>query len=89
MSTKNERLEMRVSKTDRELIEDAAEKLHENVSDFTRTAALRRAEKVLGRANSTLMPAEQFDALLESLDIADDAPALKRAFERPRRFERG
>jgi uncharacterized protein (DUF1778 family) len=89
MTTKNERLEMRVSKSDRELIEDAAEKLHENVSDFTRTAALRRAEKVLARTSTTLMPAEQFDALLESLDIADDAPALKRAFERPRRFERG
>lgn len=89
MNIKNERLEMRVSKSDRELIEDAAEKLQENVSDFTRTAALGRAEKVLARTSATLMPAEQFDALLESLDIADDAPALKRAFERPRRFERG
>lgn len=89
MGTKNERLEMRVSRTDRELIEDAAEHLQESVSDFTRNAALRRAEKVLARTNVTLMPAEQFDALLESLDIADDAPALKKAFERPKRFERG
>lgn len=89
MSTKNDRLEMRVSKADRALIEDAAEHLDESVSDFTRNAALRRAEKVLARMNVTLMPAEQFDALLESLDIADDAPALKKAFERPRRFERG
>jgi len=89
MTTKDERLEMRVSKPDRKLIEDAAEHLHESVSDFTRNAALRRAETVLARTEVTLMPAEQFDALLDSLDIADDAPALKRAFERPRRFERG
>ncbi|WP_372448414.1 type II toxin-antitoxin system TacA family antitoxin [Kibdelosporangium banguiense] len=80
---------MRVSRPDRQLIEDAAEHLNESVSDFTRNAALRRAEKVLARTKVTLMPAEQFDALLDSLDIADDAPALQRAFERPRRFERG
>jgi uncharacterized protein (DUF1778 family) len=89
VNTKKERLEMRLSETDRALIEDAAEKLHENVSDFTRTAALRRAEKVLARTNVTLMSADQFDALLESLDIADDAPALAKAIDRPRRFERG
>jgi uncharacterized protein (DUF1778 family) len=89
MATKDERLEMRVSKTDRALIEDAAGHLHESVSDFTRNAALDRAEKILARTNVTLMPAEQFDALLESLDITDDAPALKEAFERPRRFKRG
>jgi uncharacterized protein (DUF1778 family) len=89
MSTKNDRLEMRVSKLDRALIEDAAQQLDESVSDFTRNAALRRAEKVLARTNVTLMPAEQFDALLESIDIADDAPVLQKAFERPKRFERG
>lgn len=86
--TKNERLEMRVSKTDRALIEDAAEAAQESVSDFTRSAALTRAERVLARANVTLMDAQQFDALLQSLDQPDDAPSLARAFAQPRRYKR-
>lgn len=85
---KNERLELRVSKTDRALIEDAAEATQESVSDFTRSAALARAERVLARANVTLMDAQQFDALLQSLDRPDEAPALARAFAKPNRYTR-
>jgi len=89
MATKDERLEMRVSKSDRALIEDAAHQLRESVSDFTRDAALNRALRVLARTDVVMMPADQFDALLESLDVADEAPGLAKAFARPRRFERG
>lgn len=89
MATKDERLEMRVSKSDRALIEDAAKHSRESVSDFTRNAVLDKAQHVLARAEVTLMPAEQFDSLLASLDIADEAPALEKAFVQPRRFERG
>jgi uncharacterized protein (DUF1778 family) len=89
MAIKDGRIEMRVSKDDRTLIEDAAKYTDENVSDFTRTAALKRAERVLARANVTLMPEEQFDALLSSLDVADAAPGLEKAFAEPRRFTRG
>jgi hypothetical protein len=32
------------------------------------------------------MPAEQFDALVESLDVPDDPPNLTRAFANKRRF---
>jgi uncharacterized protein (DUF1778 family) len=48
-----------------------------------------RAQQVLARAGVVLMPADQFDSLLASLDAADEAPALAKAFARPRRFERG
>jgi uncharacterized protein (DUF1778 family) len=89
MATKDERLEMRVSKSDRDLIENAADQVHENISDFTRSAAVERAQHVLARSNVTMMPAAQFDALLNSLDEADEAPALAEAFARPRRFGRG
>ncbi|MEV7043877.1 DUF1778 domain-containing protein [Amycolatopsis sp. NPDC051061] len=89
MATKDERLEMRLSKTDRALIEDAAKRIDESVTDFTRNAALDRAQHVLARAEVTLMPAEQFDALFASLDIADEAPELAKAFAAPRRFKRG
>lgn len=36
----------------------------------------------------TVLDADQFDALVEDLDVSDDAPALAGAFARPRRFER-
>ncbi|MGI8646971.1 MAG: toxin-antitoxin system protein [Acidimicrobiales bacterium] len=88
-TTKGDRLELRVSATDRTLIENAAIRLRESISDFTRGAAVRRAERVLARSNDTLMPEEQFDALLHSLDQPDDAPALARAFAQPRKFSRG
>lgn len=88
MTTKNERLEMRLSKEDRNLIENAASILKENISDFTRSAALDRAREVLALAERTLMPADQFDELLRSLDQAEKAPALAKAFQRPRRFKR-
>jgi uncharacterized protein (DUF1778 family) len=89
MATKDERLELRVSKADRSLIEDAARHLRESVSDFTRNAALDRAQHVLARAEVLLMPADQFDDLLASLDTADEAPVLAEALARPRRFKRG
>jgi uncharacterized protein (DUF1778 family) len=88
MPTKDERLEMRVSKHDRALIEDAAKRLHEPVSDFARSAAVTRAHQVLARSEITLMPSEQFDALLHSLDQAEDAPRLAQAFAQPRQFKR-
>lgn len=86
MPAKDDRLELRVSTVDRNLIEDAARHLRENVSDFTRSAAVTRAQQVLARTNLTLIPAEQFDELLHSLAQADEAPALTRAFAKPRRF---
>ncbi|HWD02261.1 MAG TPA: DUF1778 domain-containing protein [Amycolatopsis sp.] len=89
MATKDERLEMRVSKADRTLIEDAADRLHQSVSDFTRNAVIDRARNILARAEITIMPASQFDELFASLDVADSAPALERAFAKERRFKRG
>jgi len=34
------------------------------------------------------MPAEQFDALISSLEVPDEAPALLEAASPPRRFSR-
>jgi uncharacterized protein (DUF1778 family) len=89
VSGKSERIEMRIDPQRHQLIQDAAEHVHEGMSDFVRRAATERAERILARAEHTLMPAEQFDALLFSLDTADEAPTLARAFDRPRRFDRG
>lgn len=89
MSTKSERIEVRVDPERHGVIQDAATRVQETTSDFVRRAAMDRAEKVLARADTTIMPAEQFDALLTSLDIPDSAPTLTRALSRPRGFIRG
>jgi hypothetical protein len=50
---------------------------------------LYRVQHVRARADRTLMPAAQFDALVASLETADVTPNLARAFGRPRRFVQG
>lgn len=88
MTTRTERIEMRADETSEQLIRRAAAMLHESVSSFVLSAARARAERVLARAEVTLMPAEQFDALIASLDVPDPAPTLARAAARTRRFVR-
>lgn len=61
---------------------------HESVSGFVIRAAQAEAERVLARTDVTLMPAEQFDAMITSLDEPDPAPNLARAAARARRFQR-
>lgn len=87
MSANTERVEMRVPREFSEQVRKAAELVHEPTSAFMRTAVMVRAERVLARANVTLMPAEQFDELMASLDAPDEAPpALAEAARQPRAY---
>ncbi|MGH3634669.1 MAG: DUF1778 domain-containing protein [Mycobacterium sp.] len=86
MTAKTNRLEVRVAPQSREQISLAAEEVNESISDFVRNAALERADKILALSNATSMPAEQFDALIRSLDQADAAPNLAEIAKEPRRF---
>lgn len=89
MATKSKRLEMRVDEETSALLSRAASLSRESVSTFVTRAARAEAGRVLARADVTLMPAEQFDVLMESLERADRAaPALARAAARRRRFDR-
>ncbi|MBU3062652.1 DUF1778 domain-containing protein [Nocardia sp. NEAU-G5] len=88
MSAKTERFEIRLAEDGRNQIEAAASAVGETVTDFVRNAAMQRADQVLALASRTLMPAEQFDAMIRSLDTADDAPELAKAVARGRRFVR-
>jgi len=71
-----------------ERIAQAAAARQQSVSTFVLAAAVRGADMVLARADVTLMPAEQFDTLMDSLEIPDQAPRLLEAATRPRRFKR-
>lgn len=88
MAVKARRMEARVDAETDERITRAAAVTHESVSGFVVRAARAEADRVLMRADVTPMPAEQFDALIASLDEADTAPTLVRAAARSRRFHR-
>lgn len=84
--TKTERIELRVSTEDKDAIAAAAAMEHTTTTEFVRHAVLDRTRHVQARSDRTLMPAEQFDALVAALDVADDTPNLARAFARRQRF---
>ena len=79
MAAKTERLETRLTSTERDQIEQAAALAGESVSSFVVLAALGRAEIVVREQASTVVPADYFDRLLASLDEAEKATGLRRA----------
>jgi uncharacterized protein (DUF1778 family) len=87
--SRTERIELRVSAEDKAAIAAAAATEQVTTTDFVRDAVLDRVEHVRARADRTLMPARQFDALVASLDVADETPNLARAFAGRRRFVQG
>jgi uncharacterized protein (DUF1778 family) len=87
MAEKSRRIELRADpETDRR-IALAAQMTHQSVSSFVRGAARVEADRLLAEQDTT-MPAEQFDALIASLDHADRAPTLSRLGARPAAFDR-
>ncbi|WP_078310895.1 MULTISPECIES: DUF1778 domain-containing protein [unclassified Mycobacterium] len=88
MAAKTERVEFRTEEASLVRIQRAASAVHEQTSEFVRKAALQRAEDVLRQELVTAMPSEQFDALMESLDVADAAPRLAAAARKPAVFKR-
>ncbi len=86
MAAASARLEFRVRPERKSRIERAAELVHEPVSEFARTAAEEKAERVIREHEATTtVPAEFFDDLLDALDAAPRAnAALVRAAQQAR-----
>jgi uncharacterized protein (DUF1778 family) len=90
VATKAERLEARLTSTERKQIEQAAALAGESVSSFVVLAALGRADNLVRERASTVVPAAYFDQLVASLDEPEEAPGLTRvaaAVERRRRIK--
>ncbi len=87
-SIKTQRLEVRVDALTKARIEDAAARLGQPTSVFVLNAATAEADRVLARAETTVMPAAQFDSMLAALDIPDEAPTLARLDQRDRGYRR-
>ena len=88
MTIKEARLDFRLDADTKDRIEQAAKLTHESTSTFVVHAAAARADRILARADVTMMPAEQFDELLASLDVADEASTLARLGQSERRYIR-
>ena len=88
MSAKTQRFEIRLAEEGRNQIEEAAGAVGETLTEFVRNAAIQRADHVLALSSRTLMSAEQFDAMIKSLDVADEAPELAELAARTRRYVR-
>lgn len=79
MATKAERLEARLTPTERRQIEQAAALAGESVLSFVALAALDRADITVREQTSTVVPAAYFDQLVASLDEPEEAQGLARA----------
>jgi uncharacterized protein (DUF1778 family) len=88
MATRSKRIEMRADPESEALISQAAAARRVSVSAFVLDAAAREASRVLGRADVTLMPADEFDAFVAALEQADAAPRLAAAAAAERRYRR-
>lgn len=88
MPTKTERIEMRADPDKSAKITQAANLVEKSVSAFVLEAASAQAERVLAQAEQVVMPADQFDALMKSLDTPAEAPTLRKLADRERRFKR-
>src|SRR6266536_2926154 len=82
VATKTQRIEMRTDPDSEGRIAQAAREVHLSVSAFVLDAAITAADRVLARVDHLVMPSDQFDALLDSLDRPDDAPTLSRVAAR-------
>ena len=76
-ATRTKRFETRLDEATDQLITRAAELTQMSKSAFVTGAARAEAEKIVARAEITLLDPRVFDALIVSLDVADDAPALR------------
>ena len=86
--TKTRRLELRTDETTDLMIAEAADMLHMTKSAFVADAARQAAEKVIARADVTLMAPEVFDAMMATLDRPDESAELAALAALPRRISR-
>lgn len=82
MSAKDQVLNTRISASDLEVLKHAAELDGLSTSAFVTRAAMREAQATIARADRTPIPAELFESIMATLDVPDEAPRLRRAFEK-------
>ncbi len=83
MSTKTDRLELRLTPQQRELIERAAALRGQVLASFIRSELFERAQEIVDQHAQTELSARDFRRFLDVLDRdPEPVPALKAAFRR-------
>ena len=80
------RLEARIDADLDDLIIEAADRLRVTKTTFISDAVREAALKVIARADVTMMAPEVFDAMMASIDIADESTELEDLAALPRRI---
>ena len=83
MATKSERLEMRLTREQKDLIERAARIKGLDVTSFAVPTVLEAAQVVVGQQSMTVLSDRDFKKFLQILDAEEEpAPKLKAAVKR-------
>ena len=83
-AVKDERIALRASRDERELIALASRAVATSVSDFMLRASLARAEDVLAERREFVLPDAEWDAFVAMLDGPPaDRPRLRRLLTEP------
>jgi uncharacterized protein (DUF1778 family) len=86
---KGERIALRASREQRELIAKASDLTSSSLSDFVLRASIARAEEVLADRLEFRLPPDRWNAFVEMLDRPPvDKPRLRRFLTEPSIFER-
>ena len=88
MGTAKARREVRIDPDLDDLIEAPAQHLHVTKTAFVTQTLRQAALRVTARADTTLMYADVFDAMVESLEIPHESAALDDLASLPRRIAR-
>ena len=87
--SKGERIAVRASHAERELIAQASRLSATTLSDFVLRASIARAEDVLAERREFVLPTEQWNAFVAMLDRQPvDRPRLRRLLTEPSVLER-
>ena len=90
IETRNEKVEMRLTKSAKQILQTAASAMHRSVSEFVLESALARAEETLPDRQRFGLTAEQWEAFQTALAAPPrPAPRLARLLTEPSVFERG
>ena len=84
---KDERLALRMTRPQKRLVERAAQVRGSSVSDFSVSAVVERAERVLAEQTDLVLPESDWQAFCEALDQpAKVLPGLRELMKRPSVF---
>jgi uncharacterized protein (DUF1778 family) len=90
VETRNEKLDLRLTRSAKRALQAAAIAAHRSVSQFVLESALARAEEALPDRQRFGLSAERWKAFQSALSAPPQpAPRLARLLKRPSVFERG